>query len=164
MNNRVYYQDIVVYNNCFYRLIKKFKLNSIRNAPALITFVRAFWPLNWTALECKCRIHTYKAPALSHLASLLPWEWLEHLVETSTSCTQNIKLSTKNLRCFYTIRNSPISPPLVLCRCYPLSFSTHFHDYILIVKLKQKIALLLSCCISKNVPWLPLLHWCYTII
>ena len=27
---------------------------------------------------------------------------IEHLVETSPSCTLNIKLSTKNLRCFYT--------------------------------------------------------------
>ena len=29
-----------------------------------------------------------------------PWGWLEHLVETSASCTLSIKLSTKNLRCF----------------------------------------------------------------
>ena len=28
---------------------------------------------------------------------------VEHLVETSASCTPNIKLSTKNLRCFYTV-------------------------------------------------------------
>ena len=27
---------------------------------------------------------------------------LEHLVETSASCTPSIKLSTKNLRCLYT--------------------------------------------------------------
>ena len=32
----------------------------------------------------------------------MPWGWLEHLVEMSASCTPNIKLSTKNLRCFYT--------------------------------------------------------------
>ena len=31
-----------------------------------------------------------------------PWAWLEHLVETSASCTLSIKLSTKNLRCFST--------------------------------------------------------------
>ena len=47
-------------------------------------------------------IHTYKAPAFLHLASFMPWGWLEHLVETSASCTPNIKLSAKNLRCFYT--------------------------------------------------------------
>ena len=36
-----------------------------------------------------------------HFCTSLHWGWLEHLVETSASCTQNIKLSTKNLRCFY---------------------------------------------------------------
>ena len=35
--------------------------------------------------------------------TLMPWGWLEHLVKTSASCTPNIKLSTKNLRCFYTV-------------------------------------------------------------
>ena len=32
----------------------------------------------------------------------MPWGWLEHLVEMSASCTPNIELSTKSLRCFHT--------------------------------------------------------------
>ena len=36
-------------------------------------------------------------------ASLLPWGWLQHIVETLASCTLNIKLSIKNLRYFYIV-------------------------------------------------------------
>ena len=62
----------------------------------------ALQPLHRAAWAHKRSIHAYKAPAFSHLASLLPWGWLEHLVEMSASCTPNIKLSTMNLCCFYT--------------------------------------------------------------
>ena len=56
-----------------------------------------------TAWVHKHSSRTYKQPAFSHLPSLLPWGWLEHLVKTSAGCTLNIKLSTKNLCCFYTV-------------------------------------------------------------
>ena len=48
----------------------------------------------------KLRSHAYKLPSFSHLASLLPWRWLEHLVETSASWTPSIKLSTKESSLF----------------------------------------------------------------
>ena len=70
--------------------------------PVLFTLALAFLPLHWAAWACKCSIHTYKAPAFSHPLHFMPWGWLEHLVETSANCTPNVKLSTKNLRCFYT--------------------------------------------------------------
>ena len=48
---------------------------------------------------------------------------IEHLVETSASCTTNIKLSTKNLCCFYTASAtekdvaSLISMCISVCTC-----------------------------------------------
>ena len=70
--------------------------------PALIMLALVLRPLHWAVWVCKHCIHAYKSPAFLHLASLLPWGWLEHLVKTSASCILNIKLSTKYLHCYYT--------------------------------------------------------------
>ena len=42
----------------------------------------------------------------------LPFQ-LEHLVEMSASCTPSIKLSTKNLRCFYIYVRGMVVIPCV---------------------------------------------------
>ena len=55
------------------------------------------------------------------------WGWLEHLVKTSASCTSNIKLSTKNLHCFYTvvplIATSDLQLPQTIKFCSPQKIS-----------------------------------------
>ena len=66
--------------------------------------------------------YMYKAPAFLHLASLLPWGWLLHLVETSASCiiyTPNIKFSTKNSCCFYTATatEKDVTSPVIFSAC-----------------------------------------------
>jgi hypothetical protein len=68
---------------------------------ALIVPVLVLRPLHRTAWVRKLSNHAYKAPAFLHLASLLPWRRLEHLVETSASFTEQLNCPPRIFVCFH---------------------------------------------------------------